>query len=304
MRVEGYQVISEKPLKEEICAVVVSHRPDADFPEQVARIADQVGYVVVVDNHSDDWAISMLDALSSQLNVHLILNDENLGVAAALNQGLSVAKERGYRWGLLFDQDTVPESFMVETLQSVYEDFPQKDRLAIIGSNYRDVNIQRVKYGPQPGETCSWIEKKTAITSGSLLSLAVFEVVGPFREELFIDYVDHEYCLRARSKGLKVILAREPLMRHALGAPTLHRLLWGKIGTSNYSPLRKYYMTRNHLAVAREYLFKEPRWVFDTSSSRTKSVILMLLFEGNRLSSMRYTLLGVWHGCVGKMGKL
>jgi len=38
------------------------------------------------------------------------------------------------------------------------------------------------------------------ITSGSLLPLATYADIGPFREEFFIDFVDTDYCFRARKE--------------------------------------------------------------------------------------------------------
>ena len=122
MRLESNQVISERPQRENICAVIVTYQPDGGFPERAARIAEQVGSIVIVDNHSPRDAVSMLYKLASQRNIHLIINDENLGVASALNQGVRWAIKRGYRWTLLFDQDTVVKYSMLETLASAYDE--------------------------------------------------------------------------------------------------------------------------------------------------------------------------------------
>lgn len=303
MRLESDQVITERPQGENVCAAIVTYQPDAGFPERVARIAHQVDSVVIIDNNSNSCVVSMLEDLASQRNIHLIVNDENLGLATALNQGMRWAMERRCQWVLLFDQDTVPEDSMVETLMSVYDDFEPKRKLAVIGSNFYDINIQRVGFASRPNEVCSWAEKKTVITSGSLLSTAAFEAVGPFREEFFIDYVDHEYCLRARSMGFTIVLATKPIMKHAVGAATVHRLLWKNLSTSNHSPLRRYYVTRNHLILAREYLCKEPGWVFATSYWLVKFNTRMLLFEDGRASKLRNVLLGIWHGLAGRMDR-
>ena len=102
----------------------------------MGKIAEQVGKVIIVDNGSDIETIKALNKLSLQSKVQSILNSENLGVATALNQGVRWAQENGFRWALLFDQDTVPEKTMTEELLAVYTDFPHKDKLAIVGSNY------------------------------------------------------------------------------------------------------------------------------------------------------------------------
>ncbi len=131
-----------------------------------------------------------------------ILNSENLGVATALNQGVRFAKENCFSWALLFDQDTTPEKTMTEELLSVYTDFPHKEKLAIVGSNYYSAYNHRPLYSSIDSGSCRWVENKTIITSGSLLSLRAFDTIGPFRDGFFIDHVNDEYCLRARAKDI------------------------------------------------------------------------------------------------------
>ena len=64
--------------------------------------------------------------------IRLIAHDENTGIATALNRCLYWAIKRGYKWVLLFDQYTVPVNSMLETLASVYENFPDKSKLATV----------------------------------------------------------------------------------------------------------------------------------------------------------------------------
>ena len=286
----------------DVCAVVVTYFPDSNFSERIRRIAEQVGKVIIVDNGSDIETNEVLNKLSLQSKVQLILNAENLGVATALNQGVRRAQKNGFRWVLLFDQDTVPEKIMTEELLSVYTDFPRQEKLAIVGSNYYNAYNHCLLY-TMDIDSCRWVERKTVITSGSLLSLRAFDTIGPFRDEFFIDHLDDEYCLRARAKGYYVIIASKPIMEHRLGQVEMHRLLWRKTGTSNHSALRRYYMTRNHILLAKEYILSDPSWVLVTLYSRIKSIILLILFEKSRGTKFRNVILGIWHGVLGKTGK-
>jgi len=291
------------PTIKNICAVVVTYFPDSNLPERISRIAKQVGKVIIVDNGSGIETIEALNKLSLQSKEQSILNSENLGVATALNQGVRWAQENGFRWALLFDQDTVPEKTMTEELLAVYTDFPNKDKLAIVGSNYYNAYIHRPLYSMDVG-SCRWVERKTVITSGSLLSLRAFDKIGPFRDEFFIDLVDIEYCLRACAKGYYVIITSKPIMEHRLGEAEMHRLIWRKTGTSNHLALRRYYMTRNHILLAKEYIFSEPSWVLASLYARLKSIILMCLFEENRLVKLKYSTLGFIAGLLGKCNRI
>src|SRR5690349_13866574 len=104
--------------KRNILAIVVTYHPDDSFPERFEVLKGQVGGLLVVDNDSGPAAVSMLREAAERLDMHLILNSENLGVAKALNIGIARAIAGRYEWALLFDQDTVPGDEMFEGLRS------------------------------------------------------------------------------------------------------------------------------------------------------------------------------------------
>ena len=292
-------VKSERPSADNTAAVIVSYNPDAGFTNRVKRLAQHVAKVLIVDNHSGHPSTETLRRLSFESRVNLVLNDSNLGVATALNQGVRWAKQLGYRWLLTFDQDTIASDHCVGTAAQVYDQFPHKDAIAVIGAQpFGAANGRR-----QEASESDWIETRTVITSGTLMSLEAFDVIGPFRDEFFIDLVDLEYCLRARQKGFKVLLSLSPSMHHQIGATTTHALPWKDTGTSNHSPLRRYYMMRNHTVLALEYLLKDPVWVATSMYSRIKSTILMCLFEPDRLAKLRFTGLGLWDGLILKFNR-
>jgi rhamnosyltransferase len=295
-RVHWPEEIFTPPSKEVICAVIVTYHPDDGLFSRTERVARQVGQVVVVDNGSPDSSVSYLRRLSEKLQAHLILNAANEGIASAMNQGARWAGEQAYKWVLFFDQDTETAEDLVKRLCEAYYEYPERDKLAVIGSNYKDAYTGRLVLEQCPSAPHSWEEAKTVITSGSLVALEAYEMNGPFRDDFFIDCVDLDYCLRARAKGLRVILSRKAVIEHTIGRTTMHRLPWKETGTSNHSPLRRYYMMRNHIVLIREYSFKEPLWALSTLWSRLKSTILMCLFEKNRRSKLKYTALGFLDG--------
>src|SRR5208337_1317621 len=141
----------------------------------------------------------------------------------------------------------------------VYAAFPQRERVAIIGAGWLDVNRrsseedETTQVDSTAPHSAPWEEAETVITSGSLIPLAAHADIGPFREEFFIDYVDSEYCCRARAKEYFVIKTRRPLMSHAIGAWSRHSVLGMNKWTSNHSPDRRYYIARNDTVMLREY---------------------------------------------------
>lgn len=294
-----FRPMQQYPLRQgDVGAIVVTWQPDQEFAVRARACSKQVAQTVIVDNASSESVRRMLAGLAECEGIHLLQNEENLGVATALNQGVRWLRDQGYRWVLLLDQDTVPSDCMVETLIDAYQAVDEPEFIAVIGSNYSGEDGTPV-YGC-PGNERRWMAKKTVITSGSLISLKVFDLVGPFRDDLFIDHVDHEYCLRAASHGFKTIMACKPAMTHVIGEKARYRIAGFVIETSVHSPERHYYKGRNHVIMTRAFLFQHPLWLLKLCISKIYNIALICLFDDQRIAKLRQTALGYFHGVVGK----
>ena len=82
-----------KIYKENICCIVVTFHPDKNLYERIEAIRSQVDRLLIVDNHSDSDCIFMIREISNNLDVEIIENQENLGIAKALNQGFTHYKK-------------------------------------------------------------------------------------------------------------------------------------------------------------------------------------------------------------------
>jgi rhamnosyltransferase len=287
----------------DVCAIVVTYHPQAGFPAGLGRIAAQVGTIVIVDNGSSDAERGMLRESAGDPKIELVFNGENLGVARALNIGIRRAAALGYSWVLLLDQDSRIAPGMVAALLGIRESFPDRERLAVIGSGYDDVTGRAwATVGPgSPGEP--WEEVERVITSGSLLSLAAYDAIGPFRDEFFIDYVDEEYCLRAREKGYRIIKSRKLLMSHDIGSPTARTVLGKRKWTTNHSPDRRYYIARNNTVLLRESgEYPAGLWALKSLSRCLRTCKRIALYEHMKTRKIAGVMQGLWDGMRGRMG--
>ncbi len=291
---KGIGTTPKAPAAGAICAVIVTYHPDSTLVDRVERLAKQVAQTVIVDNGSSEACVEQLRRLANQLGIHLILNPRNEGIARALNMGARWAIERGYLWILTLDQDTTVLPEMVHSLGQIARRCPFHERLAVVGSNYIQKENGKIALNLTGSGDFAAAETKTALTSGSLVSLDVYRSIGGFREDFFIDCVDHEYCLRARAHGFRIIVSSRPMMEHGIGNLTEHRLLWRAVGTSNHPPSRHYFLARNTLILAREYVGKEPRWVVSYLWAWVKSILRVCLFEKERISKAKHII----RGCI------
>jgi rhamnosyltransferase len=282
------------PVKENLCAIVTSFNPDGNFKERIVKISGQVAAVVVVDNNSNRGVSELLAEMSGENNLQVIFNQANLGVATALNLGITMAKDLNYQWVMLFDQDTIVSDQMVDLLCKSYADTPERDSIAIIGPGYDAGKI------PPDAYTNKLKEVEFLITSGSLIAVDTIDKTGPMLDSLFIDYVDIEYCLRARKMGFRIMQLDTPLMKHSIGAMSLHRLPGKEVGTTNHSALRRYYMMRNHVLVIKKYFTTFPVWAVKSLFARGIETMKILLFENEKLLKIKYSAIGFIDGISGK----
>ncbi len=286
----------------DVCAVVVTYHPNCELPARISRVLPQVGALVIVDNGSGDAELRMLRELAANPLITVVLNLDNLGIARALNIGIQRAVALGFTWVLLLDQDTCVDDDMVQTLFAVHAAFPDRDRLAVVGSGFRDVNAQAQEPNTEIlGD--GWEEAESVITSGSLVPLNTHAAVGAFREDFFIDYVDTEYCFRARAKGYRVIRTRKPIMSHAIGAITRHSVLWMNKWTFNHSADRRYYIARNDTVMLREYgHYVLGLWALKSFGRCVRLCKRIALYEQMKTRKMAAVAQGWWDGVRGHMG--
>jgi rhamnosyltransferase len=287
---------------QDVCAITVTYHPDAKLPLRVESTLRQVGALVIVDNGSGDAELGMLRRLATHSSITLIPNLNNVGIASALNIGIRRAIALGFKWVLLLDQDCWIDDDMVQTLIATHAAYPDRDRLGVIGSGYRESD------SPQHERTEAivgddWEEVGSVITSGSLIPLEAHEAIGAFREDFFIDHVDTEYCFRARAKGYRVIRTRQPIMSHAIGAISRHKVLWMQKWTFNHAADRRYYFARNDTVMLREFgHYILGLWALKSFGRCVRMCKRIALYEDMKTRKIIAVAQGFWDGVRGHMG--
>lgn len=277
-------------------AVIVTLAPDEGLTDRLASLTSQVAHVLIVDNGSGIDDLTIIQRSAKALDATVILNDANMGVGRALNQAMVWAIDIGAEWVLLLDQDTRPLPGLIDEARHVYAATPWPARVAVIA-------------GRQPGArsrsgTPTWMEVPAVITAGSVVSTRAYAMAGRFRDEYFIDYVDIEFCLRARRAGYRVVVGASQTIDHQIGAPTTHRLGWRAVTPSNHSASRRYRITRNRILVWRAYWRNEPGFVARDVLAATKEAVKIVLFEDRRAAKVRAIIRGIVDGVRGRTDTL
>lgn len=292
-----------------IAAIVVAYYPDLQALERLlSALRGQVGSVVIVDNGLDGSFRRWFDERVGGNEVLIALGD-NIGVAAAQNKGIDWAMRHDMTYVILFDQDSIPEPDMVsQLLWAIRKKTALGIRVAAVGPRYYDErNRRRPSFIRVSGfkavkgacnKSGEIIESDIVISSGCLIPLAALRKVGGPLNDLFIDQVDIEWCLRAKSHGYQTFVVCDAVMRHLLGEEP--KILFGR-KLLHHSPLRHYYIFRNAVwLLFKAYIPLGWKLLFIRTLCLRFGFYILLVSP--RLGYFKMMALGVWHGLRSRMG--
>lgn len=266
-----------------ISGVVILYNPEYEVIENIRCTADQADTLFVIDN-SPSINVDLVERIKNIEKVRYIGNGKNLGLAKALNMGAAKAIEQGSAYLLTMDQDSRPAPDMVARMLACLAVYEQAE-VGIVSPCHVIRNM------PRPERTgCR--EVLVAMTSGNLLNLEVYKKVGPFEEELFVDYIDHEYCLRLHRQGFKVIEAPAARLEHGLGDIVTRDFRIKRFSVTNHSPFRRYFMTRNRFYVMRKYKTEFREYYRQQLRAFLDELAGILFFEKQKLQKFRMVLKG------------
>ena len=268
----------------EIAAVVVLYHPSETVLANVGSYRSQVDAVIAVDNseNADTYIAAQLESRGATY----VPMGGNRGIAAALNEGCRRARDLGFDWVLTLDQDsTVTPGMVLNLSECVEPEQPSAGDIAIVAPVWQQVG------GLPVATDCGCADLEVAMTSGSLTRLSALEELGGFREDLFIDRVDNEFCLRARRHGWRIVQRKDAVLLHRMG--DLRQVTFPvRCWVSDYSPLRRYYMVRNLLEVRREFGHEFPRVMALERAYWWRELVKIMLAEPRRLEKAKMMLRG------------
>lgn len=265
------------------CAVIIWYNPSQSDIANTNNLAELISDILVIDNSNN----SNFEYIKLS-NVKYYPLFENLGIAKALNFGFQKAQEHGFNYVLSLDQDSnFNSSDMQKFKKHAVQLFKNKSTAIVAASLDIDENRQKPYV------------KKTNITSGSMTSLKAWKKVGRFKDEFFIDHVDHEFCLRLNQRNFLIYSLPDVCMQHVLGKPITREFLGKTYCSPGYSADRVYYYFRNRLMLAiyrKEPLIPVFRFLFRRAAK-------VLILETHKLSKLYAMLQGSKDFYFRKLGK-
>lgn len=269
-----------------VAAVVILYNPVPDVLEKLDTYREQVKKTYLVDNSEAPSQILFREKIKQIANVEYICNNSNLGIAGALNIGAKRALSEGFEYILTMDQDGKASPGMVQKLLKIMR---ASDNIGITAPEHLDIDLHN-----KPTDIKTY-EIIYTMTNGNLLSLQAYKNIGGFLDELFIDHVDHEFCLRLNKNGYKVIKTNETFVYHKLGKAVKKKIFNINFYPTFHPPIRLYYRTRNRFYIDNLYRKTFPGYVREDRRNMIREFLDIIICEKNLWKKFKMILLGYIH---------
>lgn len=222
-------------------AVIVLFNPSNENIKNIFLYKGVFNEIVIVDNSLIDNRSKFENLLSENISYFPLL--KNTGIAYALNFGIKKSDPK-INYVITLDQDSNFTIDIIKEYQRILNEIENEDTVLcpnirsdrskeVIADGYNKVNL--------------------AIQSGMLINKSVFNKVGYFQDELFIDVVDYEFCLRLKQSNIPIYRCNKAILKHQPATTYKKNFILFSLKYGVASPLRYYYQIRNLLYVFKKY---------------------------------------------------
>lgn len=273
--------------KLKVAGVVVLYNPDDDYLDNINSYINDIDRLYVIDNSKDRHDIA-------NDKIEYIFNNDNIGVAKALNMACDLAIKNKYNWILTMDQDTkFKDGVLFAMKEYIQNNDTSKDAIVVPWHNTKlDIvkSDEKIDYPLQ------------VMTSGNLVNLDIYQKIGKYNEDFFIDGIDIEYCLRIKKNGYRIVRLNDVEIDHDLGNIEYHKFLGKTYLCTNHNYIRNYYIGRNYRYIREKYYDIDPEYCEILTHLKLR-IFRIVMFEKDKYRKVRNLFRGVRDYKKGIVGK-
>jgi rhamnosyltransferase len=283
-----------------VAAVITTYNCYTSIERTILAIVNQVDKVIIVDNGS---GTGTLDAIRNAIERNRLQTCEflpqgrNLGIGAAMNIGVRAALAVGATYILTLDDDTEASPGAVAELARCFEEH-QAQHVGIVWAHWiGETDSPQASYGRR--DTPRTVDRIPS--SGCMIRREVFESVGMFREDYFLDCTDYEYCARITGAGWRVFTCPTATVFHRPGDVTRRQFFGRTVVVSNYPAERLFLLCRNGFVL---YLWEQrsARHFREHCRSTAARFVKSLLYEREKGRKSSAIIRGSLEGLLGHLG--
>ncbi|MDL2265624.1 hypothetical protein LJC57_04430 [Parabacteroides sp. OttesenSCG-928-G07] len=273
-----------------ILGIIIVYFPDSNLKFNINSYLPYIDKLIFWENSPEEKA----EYIPQSSKLEKMGLNRNVGIGKALNEAVNYAIENGYTHLLTMDQDSYFESNKFKTYLEIIEKTNQE---IIYSPNYKIYGKEM--YDPTEA---SLIEVEANMTSGSIYPISIFNKIGLFRDDFFIDSIDLEFCMRARKNNIPTKIVPLVNLVHKVGyQKKKYRFLWKTFFPNEYSPIRSYYIVRNGIITMR--LYPWANWKGFLFYWFYKRLFFVLCYEKEKYMKCKGLIIGYLHGKRGVTGE-
>ena len=272
-----------------LAATVILYNPPENYFDNIYTYIDEIEKLYIFDN-SSERSVGIPDKILNK--AEYFHSGTNEGIAKRLNEAIEKSISDGYDYLLTMDQDSSFQTGDINKYVKLIEEETDLDNISMFGIRY------------YPLDNKSIILKKynqLLITSGSVINVVVANKLNGFDENLFIDGVDTEFCLKSFKNGFQTVSFNQLSLNHNLGErKSVRTPMLKKKFRSFHNPTRIYFIIRNYLYLRKIYPEFRSYLKNDFLLNEIKNSIL---YSGKAFKYIKPILQGIIHYKLNKLGK-
>ena len=287
---------------EAVPSAVVTYFPASGLADRLRAIGRESSRVLVADNTTAPASRAAVEAATVAGGATYLGLASNGGVAGGLNAAFTRFREEGHRRAIAFDQDSVPQPGFATALQR----HAAATGCRIVGADWFDqVNPTRHAKHLQPLPWLPFLFRRRtvppegldsvtfAITSGTLFDLELWHQLSGFDPAFPLDYVDIDFCLRARRLGVRTGIAAGALLAHSRGAKHPVRRFGRTWWPAHIPPARLGHLVCQQLRLLGRHGWRFPHWALYEACLFAKLCFDAALLEPDSTTKMRHLCAGI-----------
>jgi rhamnosyltransferase len=288
-----------------IACIIVTYKPNLNIlKKNIKNLRNSVDKFIIVDNTPKGHSLSGDKILNIKLEV-------NLGIAAAQNIALDYCLKNNFYFCMFNDQDTIFEKTYINKMIKNYYSLSYKKKVFALFPNLYDRNkkklsglvirkgIYKKTLGTDQNNNSYVITE--SMSSGMIIKLNLIKKIGYLNENMFLDWVDFDFCWRALKKNFILVGFPNIIASHYLGDKK--EFLFGR-AFHIHNHIRCYYILRNGLNVVIYNKYIKFSWKLNILFNLIRYSFGYLYFLDNKYLTIKYIAKALLHGMTNKLGKL
>lgn len=179
----------------------------------IKKYLDRIN-LIIFDNSTKDF-----DNESFCKNKHIkyYTFKKNIGLSKAYNYVIDKIIKNENNYIIILDDDT---NLKIEYMDEIFQKINEKDYdvfLPIVMSNKKIISPSNTQFDCRVKQIKNLdeinINKITAINSGMIVKTSVYNHIL-YNEDMFLDYVDHDFMSKIRKKGMKIKILNSKILQN------------------------------------------------------------------------------------------